>query len=98
MQLPSADELRAIFRAAREEGITRLRLTADGLEADVSLVTPADMVAEINKRAPLPPDPLAVVTGAARATENREPADVLDVLASGARLVETGNPDPTAPS
>ena len=96
MGLPTAEELRGLLQAARDCGVQRLRVGP----LDVTF-HPKSVVEEINQAAPLPasqPDPLDIIRRNGTADARREPADILEALASGARLVETDNPDPTAPS
>lgn len=104
MDLPKAEELAAIFKAGREHGIAKLELVGkaqDGGERPILKVefAPRSVVDEINTRAPLPPDPMAVIRGELRRLDpNAEQPDILEAINNGARLVDVGNPDPTAPS
>lgn len=100
MDLPKADDLRAIFEAARASGVTRLKIHPDGA-IDVELAAEQAgerVVAAINAASPLDPlDVIRATAGRQVPPNGREQPDILDVIASGGRLVEIGNPDPTAP-
>lgn len=98
MDLPKADDLRALLAAARDCGVTKLRITPDGgIDAELTPLHPGvQMVEEINRGAPIE-DPVDVIRRDAAARTKQPVRDLLDMLANGTRLVDTGNPDPTAP-
>ena len=97
MQLPKADDWRAFLLAARENGVTRLRVTPSTIEADLAPATPPSLVDAINKAAPLPEDPISIVRGTVRPTGAAELPDILEAMSEGGHIVETITPDPTAP-
>jgi hypothetical protein len=99
MELPKAEDLRALLAAARDCGVTRFKLTADGgLDFEMAASTPAERVVdEINRGAPLGEDPLDIVRREAAAGNKMPARDMLEVLASGGRFVPTGGGDPTQP-
>ena len=98
MNLPSADELRSIFAAAREHGVTHLRV--GGLEVRLAPLPPApavpaesprpaDLIAEINRAAPLPgsEDPTPLLRAQVNDSHKRTLSDPLDVISTGGRLL-----------
>jgi hypothetical protein len=103
VDLPKAEDLAAIFKAARDAGVTRLRIGA--LEATLAPYSQADIVAAINRENPIPKgppgapaqDPFAAIRGRVNEATDERP-DVLDALANGARLVAPIDGDPTQPS
>jgi hypothetical protein len=98
VDLPSVDDLRAIFVAARENGITRLRLGE--LEFDRQAAPAPDLLDAINKAAPLPADedPIAIIRGTVRPKAHAEPQDILEAMAAGQPIVgPISQPDPTVP-
>lgn len=96
MALPTAEDLRALLNAARDCGVTRLRITPDGgIEAEMAPATAVRMVDEINRAAPLAEDPLDVIRRETGAGTKQSAVDMLDVLASGGRFVQVGSGDPT---
>jgi hypothetical protein len=100
MGLPAAAELEAIFEAARRHGVTHLRV--GGLEVRLAQqpepVTGAGMVAAVNRAAPLPVDPLDIIRRQNGDISRRVVPDPLELLGSGARLLEQDPPDPTQAS
>jgi hypothetical protein len=105
MALPSAGELRDIFAAAREFGVTHLRV--GGLEVRLSVPqavagrleeqpSATAILAGINAASPLPArDPIDVIKDTARDTQRRVMSDPLDILGRGGRLLDTDPADPT---
>jgi hypothetical protein len=96
MELPKPEELRALLTAARDCGVTRLRVSPDGgIEADMA---PSASVAfaDHSDRAPLE-DPLDILRREAAAGNKMPARDMLEVLASGGRFVPTSSGDPTQP-
>lgn len=108
MDLPKAADLRDIFAAARENGVTHLRIGAFEVklapQAAVAARPGVDAVAAINGAAPLPEDPLDVVrrqAGIETDKAQRPPKgdEILDMLGNGARFIPVGGPaDPTSPA
>ena len=99
MGLPNADELAAILAVARAHGVSRLRV--GGLEvqfaptAAAPPVSPgADLVAAVNRAAPLPEDPIDTIKDMAGPGGNRRVVDPLEILSSGGRLMVDAT-DPT---
>lgn len=94
MTLPSAEELAALLKAAREQGVTRLRIGA--LDVSFGPFTQADLVAMVNRDAPLPAADTPLANERRRPSEaTRERPDMLEALADGSRLVEPMENDPT---
>lgn len=97
MTLPSADELRSIFAAAREHGVTHLRVGALEVRLAPEPVLPsrpaaeldgAAMVAAINAKSPLPVgDPTETLKREVAAQGRRHIDDPLDIIASGGKLL-----------
>jgi len=101
--LPDPVQLAAVLKAARENGVTHLRVGT--FECDMA---PLGVVEAINRVAPLPADPFDTIRqaaaggiGAADAARARQAQalaggesrpDILQALADGARLVNTGDP------
>lgn len=92
MQLPKAEDLRAIFAAARENGVVRLKI--GNIEVDLA---PMGLVDAIDEAHPLPEDPIAIVRGTVRPKGTAELPDILEAMSEGKRIVDTVTPDPTAP-
>lgn len=108
MALPSAGELREIFAAAREYGVTHLRVGP--LEVRLSppptvVASPfthtaqpdgASMLADINAAAPLSgEDPIATIRRTGDDHQRRVVADPLELLNSGKPLLDMNPSDPT---
>lgn len=103
MELPKASDLREIFAAARENGVTHIRI--GGLEVRLSPLPPAVPTASVVEKMGLGfpdqpgEDPIDVMRREAGNVSRRSGADALDIVASGGRL--TAQPglsaDPTAP-
>lgn len=103
MPLPKAEEVRAILQAGRDLGVSELKVSPSGaIEAKYGAVTSAELLKEINARAPLPAggeDPIAAIRRQVAADAKAELPDMLEALANGARLVEpVAGADPTSPS
>jgi hypothetical protein len=91
-----ARDLKAIFRVARDAGVTRLRL--GDLDVEFAPLPQVDLVAAINKAAPLPgDDPIAIVRGMVRPTSTDELPDILERMAEGGPIVQPISNDPTQP-
>jgi hypothetical protein len=93
MAFPSAEELRALLSAARDAGCTHLKISPTGIEAEFA---PKSVLQEINETVPLAFDPLDIVRREVAAQTKTSAVDLFDVVASGGRIVDAGNPDPTA--
>jgi hypothetical protein len=100
MDLPKADDLRALLAAARESGISSLKITPEGgLEVTFAPVefqsVGSRLIEEVNRAAPIPEDPLDVIRREVGAGNKLPPADMLDVLAAGGRFMSVTSGDPT---
>lgn len=94
MELPKAEELAAVLKAAREQGVTHLRLGS--LDVSFGPFTQADLVAMVNRDQPLPDVDSALANERRRPNEaTRDRPDMLEELANGSRLVEPVENDPT---
>lgn len=99
LALPNAEELHTLLLAARDCGVTRLKISPDGVEVEMAPVSPGmRLVEEINSSAPLREDPLAIIRREAAAGNKLPAQDMLEVLASGGRFVQVGSGDPTQPA
>jgi hypothetical protein len=99
MDLPKAEDLRALLEAARACGVTRLKITPDGgVEAELAQATLGEVLIEqIDRGDPAGEDPLDIIRREAAAGNKMPARDMLEVLASGGRFVPTGGGDPTRP-
>jgi hypothetical protein len=103
MALPSAAELQAIFAAAREYGVTHLRVGPLEVRFAGPAAQPvpvafdgAAMVDAINAGAPLPgQDPLDTIREGGLDSQRRMVRDPLETLSRGGRLLDDGPADPT---
>jgi len=101
MNLPSAEEVRAVLTAARDCGVTRLKITLGPnpvFEAEMAPTSDGERILEkINRAAPLDDDPLAIVRREVAAGNKMPARDLLDLIANGTRVVPVGSGDPTQP-
>lgn len=108
MALPPVAELQAIFAAAREHGVTHLRVGALEVRfaAPVVIARPLPagaeldglaMVNAINSASPLPGerDPIDVIREGGLDTQRRVVADPIEILSRGGRLMDADPADPT---
>lgn len=101
MNLPSAEEVRAVLTAARDCGVTRLKITLGPdsvFEAEMAAASDGERIIEkINRGAPLNDDPLAIVRREVAAGTRMPARDLLDLVANGTRVIPVGGGDPTQP-
>lgn len=94
VDLPDAEKLAAVLKAARDQGVTHLRLGS--LDVSFGPFTQADLVAMVNRDAPLPATDSPLANARRQTNEaTRERPDALEELANGSRLVEPIENDPT---
>ena len=100
---PKASQITAVLKAARDLGVTKLKIgdfEAEWAGPPIPEALPdgAALVAAINRAAPLPRDPLEIIREEnGREARKLNGRDALEVLASGGRLTINDSGDPTEP-